>query len=90
MHASNENSSPFLRLVPSEAPPVSKLEMPEIGTDLIDEVTLALRLGVSRSTLQSWRYEGCGPRFIKLGRLVRYRNADIDAYLQAQTRGKVA
>jgi excisionase family DNA binding protein len=64
--------------------------MPDIGTDLIDEVALAVRLGVSRSTLQSWRYAGRGPRFIKLGRLVRYRNADIDAYLTAQTRGKVA
>lgn len=89
MKASNENSSPYLRLVPSE-PPAPKLEMPDIGTDLIDEVELAVRLGVSRSTLQSWRYEGRGPRFIKLGRLVRYRNADINAYLKAQTRGKVA
>jgi excisionase family DNA binding protein len=89
MHASNENSSPYLRLVPSELP-APKLELPDIGTDLIDEVELAVRLGVSRSTLQSWRYEGRGPRFIKLGRLVRYRNADIDAYLKAQTRGKVA
>jgi excisionase family DNA binding protein len=89
MSASNENSSPYLRLVSSE-PRAPKLEVPDIGTDLIDEVELAVRLGVSRSTLQSWRYEGRGPRFIKLGRLVRYRNADIDAYLKAQTRGKVA
>ena len=89
MHASNENSSPQLRLVPSESS-APKIEVPDIGTDLIDEVELAVRLGVSRSTLQSWRYEGRGPRFIKLGRLVRYRNADIDAYLKAQTRGKVA
>jgi excisionase family DNA binding protein len=51
---------------------------------------LAARLGVSRSTLQSWRYAGRGPRFIKLGRLVRYRSTDVDAYLQANTRGKVA
>jgi excisionase family DNA binding protein len=61
-----------------------------IGTDLVDEVALAIRLGVSRSTLQSWRYAGRGPRFIKLGRLIRYRTADVDAYLHAQTRGRVA
>ena len=92
MHASNENSSPFLRLVPSEAPPPStpEFDLSAIGTDLIDEVALAVRLGVSRSTLQSWRYSGRGPRYIKLGRLVRYRNADVDGYLKAQTRGKVA
>lgn len=61
-----------------------------IGTELIDECALAARLGVSRSTLQSWRYTGQGPRWIKLGRLVRYRSADVDAYLRAQTRGRVA
>ena len=89
MHATNENSSPHLRLVPTE-PASPTLEVSDIGTDLIDEVDLAVRLGVSRSTLQSWRYAGRGPRFIKLGRLVRYRNADVDAYLRAQTRGKAA
>ena len=78
-----------LRLVPSD-PPAPKLENVDLGTDLIDEVALAVRLGVSRSTLQSWRYAGRGPRFIKLGRLVRYRDVDVEAYLQAQTRGKVA
>ena len=92
MHASNENSSPFLRLVPRPPPepPAPAFDPSSIGTDLIDEVALAMRLGVSRSTLQSWRYAGRGPRFIKLGRLVRYRNTDVDAFLQAQTRGKVA
>jgi predicted DNA-binding transcriptional regulator AlpA len=90
MHVSNENSSPTLTLVPAHASSRPPLEVNAIGTDLIDEVTLAVRLGVSRSTLQSWRYAGRGPRFIKLGRLVRYRNADIDSYLAAQTRGKVA
>jgi excisionase family DNA binding protein len=87
MHASNENSSPNLTIVPSPTP---RFDPSTIGNDLIDEVELAVRLGVSRSTLQSWRYAGRGPRFIKLGRLVRYRNADVDAYLQAHTRGKVA
>ena len=76
MTASNENDPPNLTV----AQP----------TELIDEVTLAARLGVSRSTLQSWRYAGRGPRFIKLGRMVRYRNSDVDAYLHANTRGKVA
>jgi hypothetical protein len=40
--------------------------------------------------LQSWRYTGRGPRFIKLGRMVRYRTGDVDEYLRANTRGKVA
>ncbi len=87
MHPSNENSSPNLTIVRA---PVLPFDASSIGTDLIDEVALAMRLGVSRSTLQSWRYGGRGPRFIKLGRLIRYRNVDVDAYLQAHTRGKAA
>ena len=58
--------------------------------DLVDEVMLATRLNIARSTLQSWRYTGRGPRWIKLGRLIRYRVADVDAFLAANTRGKVA
>lgn len=88
MHASNENRSPNLTIV--RTPPPTTLDAPAIGSDLTDEVALAVRLGVSRSTLQTWRYAGRGPRFIKLGRLVRYRNADVDAYLQAHTRGNAA
>lgn len=61
-------------------------EVPELR-DLIDEAQLAARLGVSRSTLQSWRYSRRGPRYIKIGRLIRYRNADIDAFLDVGTRG---
>jgi predicted DNA-binding transcriptional regulator AlpA len=55
--------------------------------DLLDETELAERLGVSRSTLQSWRYTGRGPRYLKLGRLIRYRNVDVDAFLCAGERG---
>ena len=58
--------------------------------ELVDEASLAARLGVSRSTLQSWRYSARGPRWIKLGRLIRYRVIDVDAYLEANTRGRVA
>jgi len=57
---------------------------------LIDEPALATKLGVSRSTLQSWRYNGRGPRYIKLGRMVRYRTADVDEFLRDNTHGNVA
>jgi len=55
--------------------------------ELLDELQLATRLDVSRSTLQSWRYAGKGPRYVKLGRLIRYRTVDVDQYLRSQTRG---
>jgi hypothetical protein len=57
MSASNENDPPNLTVI--HVPPTS-----DATTDLIDEPALAARLGVSRSTLQSWRYSGRGPRFM--------------------------
>ena len=66
----------------------------EIGTDVgleesstnhapkrtLTDVEVARRLGVSRFTVRSWRLKGVGPRFLKLGRAVRYRPQDIDDY----------
>ena len=75
--------SNHLRVVP----PLREEPKPQITSDLVDEVSLAARLGVSRSTLQSWRYTGRGPRYLKVGRLVRYRNADVEAYLRASACG---
>lgn len=86
MAASNENGPPKLTIVRESSHDV---ETPDVK-HLIDEGALATHLGVSRSTLQSWRYSGRGPRFIKLGRMVRYRVADVDAYLAANTRNGAA
>jgi len=38
-------------------------------------------LGVSHRTLEDWRNRGGGPRFIHLGRLVRYRAADLERFV---------
>ena len=37
--------------------------------------------GLADSTLEQWRLKGKGPKFIKLGRLVRYRTSDLQAYI---------
>jgi predicted DNA-binding transcriptional regulator AlpA len=55
-------------------------------SDLVDEAALAQRLGVSRATLQSWRYAGRGPTYIKVGRFIRYRNSDVEAFLDSNAR----
>jgi len=39
-------------------------------------------LGLATSTLNKWRCCGDGPTFLKLGRSVRYRVADLDQYLE--------
>jgi hypothetical protein len=39
--------------------------------------------GRARSTLQKDRVAGIGIPFVRIGRLVRYRPADVAAYLEA-------
>jgi predicted DNA-binding transcriptional regulator AlpA len=39
--------------------------------------------GRARSTLQKDRVAGTGIPFIRLGRLVRYRQSDVEAFLDA-------
>jgi len=50
------------------------------GTTTLTDVEVAIRLGVSRFTVRSWRLKGEGPRFLKMGRAVRYRPQDVDEY----------
>ena len=49
-------------------------------TRILTDVQVAERLGVSRFTVRSWRLRGVGPRFLKMGRAVRYRSQDVDEY----------
>jgi len=39
-------------------------------------------LGLAVSTLNKWRCHGGGPIFIKMGRAVRYRVEDLEAFIQ--------
>jgi excisionase family DNA binding protein len=45
------------------------------------EVAELLRLSVA--TLRAWRHRGKGPRFLRLGRSVRYLPSDVDAVVRA-------
>lgn len=43
-------------------------------------------LNLQPSTLEQWRWiGGRGPRFVKIGRSVRYRLADLEAFLEERT-----
>ncbi len=42
-------------------------------------------LQIPGKTLAEWRSRRCGPRFIKVGRHVRYDWADVRAWLAAQS-----
>jgi predicted DNA-binding transcriptional regulator AlpA len=54
---------------------------------LLDTIRAAEYLGgLKPNTLEGWRVSGKSPRYIKIGRLVRYDVSDLDEYLAAQTR----
>jgi predicted DNA-binding transcriptional regulator AlpA len=42
-------------------------------------------VGISEASLRLWRAGGRGPRYFKAGeRLIRYRRADLDAWIEAR------
>lgn len=51
---------------------------------LLSPEELAEYLNVPTSTLRGWRGRGVDPPSIKLGQHVRYRQADVDTWLDEQ------
>ena len=57
-------------------------------TDLWTPAHAALELGVSVRTLSAWRCTGRHSLpYVKVGRLVRYRQEDVRAWLQRHLQG---
>lgn len=42
-------------------------------------------LDVPEATLTAWRYRGVGPKYSRVGKHVRYRKPDVDAWLESQS-----
>ena len=57
---------------------------------LLDTARAADHLGLSARTLEKWRTTGGGPLFVKLGRRVAYRIADLDSWVAAQVRSSTS
>ena len=51
---------------------------------LLGPQALANYLDVPIKTVFAWRYRNIGPRGIRIGRHVRYRKGDVDAWLDQQ------
>lgn len=56
--------------------------------ELLTAAELAAKLHKTTASLAQWRYKGVGPKFIKIGGGVRYRVADVEAWLEDQTRSQ--
>ena len=60
------------------------------ASKLLDTNQLAEQLLNKSNTIEDWRIKGVGPRYIKIGRLVRYRLEDVELWLEAQTRNSTS
>ena len=49
----------------------------------LTETEVAEMLRCTKAALRKWRREGRGPRFIRVGRLIRYRLADVEEFLES-------
>jgi len=49
----------------------------------VNDKQAASLIGCSTGLLRKWRAQGKGPRVIRIGRLVRYRISDLEAFLDA-------
>ncbi len=52
---------------------------PLLSTDEVSRV-----LVIPAGTLANWRWMGTGPLFLRVGRHVRYRRTDVEAWIDAQ------
>jgi predicted DNA-binding transcriptional regulator AlpA len=60
---------------------------PDSLSEFVSDAELARRLGLSPATLQKWRSQAKGPRWVRMGRAIRYRVSDVEAWVNAQTVG---
>jgi predicted DNA-binding transcriptional regulator AlpA len=56
----------------------------------LNEYQAAEFLGLSVRTLQAWRVRGGGPRYLKIGKAVRYQRRELVAYQKQHTVGSTA
>ena len=53
----------------------------------LTEKDVAKQISVSLASLRRWRLVQRGPRFIKVGALVRYRPEDLEQWMETLTTG---
>jgi predicted DNA-binding transcriptional regulator AlpA len=73
-----------------ETPQSTKVE-PSMAGKYLSPEDLAGRYGVALQTVYGWNKSGGGPAYLKIGGLVRYRLADVEAWEASRTveRGRV-
>jgi hypothetical protein len=57
-----------------------------MGHKLMTTKEAAMEMGMKPGTLEVWRVYGKGPKYLKLGRLVKYRLADLESFLESSAK----
>lgn len=55
-------------------------------TIILNTAQTADFLKVSKQTLEAWRLRGGGPVYLKFGKAVRYRQEDLDTFIEKAVR----
>jgi predicted site-specific integrase-resolvase len=51
---------------------------------LMDSATVARGLGIEIATLAAWRRKGYGPNWYRIGKKIKYAEADIRSWMKSQ------
>ena len=78
----NEHRQPARTPIPKSAvnPAPPSLAKPN---EMLNERQVAEYLNMSLASLRKWRLFRRGPKFVKLGRAIRYRRTDVEAWLSS-------
>lgn len=63
-----------------------KKQVKEVNPSYMTTRELAAFLGLSAGTLCTWRYQGKGPNYYKVGNAVRYKIDDVEAWKNANVK----
>jgi excisionase family DNA binding protein len=58
--------------------------------DILKTEQAAEYLQLSEASLNRWRCYGGGPEYVMLGRAIRYRRSDLEAWLQSRVRSNTS
>jgi excisionase family DNA binding protein len=69
---------------------LSSIQVPVPVPDVMTPEEVAGYLQVPVATLYAWRTKGTGPLAIRVGKHLRYRRADVDAWLEERATGQTS
>jgi hypothetical protein len=81
-------AAPFFWPLGQLLPPIGKEKAMSFMNGYVTEHDLAEQVGVSVFTLRAWRRKKYGPPSAKLGKLVVYRQLDVDEFMSSIFDGK--